>query len=69
METEKPKKLENLTEQDIQDWASWALEQAKNIDKEEEARKEEAALRLKKAWKRYHAGYGNHPFAKGKLIP
>ena len=48
METEKPKKLENLTEQDIQDWASWALEQAKNIDKEEEARKEEAALRLKK---------------------
>ena len=39
------------------------------IKAEEEARKEEAALRLKKAWKRYHAGYGNHPFAKGKLIP
>ena len=38
MEIEKPKKLENLTEQDIQDWVRWALEQANKINQEEETK-------------------------------
>ena len=38
VEIEKPKKLENLTEQDIQDWVRWALEQANKINQEEETK-------------------------------
>ena len=38
MEIEKPKKLNNLTEQDIQDWVSWALQQVNRIIQEEETK-------------------------------
>ena len=38
MEIKKPKKTENLTEQDIQDWVSWALEQANKINQEEKTK-------------------------------
>jgi len=69
VETEKPKKLENLTEQDVQDWANWALEQANKITKEEKEVKAQEKLALKKAWKRYYAGYGAHPLRSGKIIP
>lgn len=68
METEKPKKLENLTEQDIQDWVNWAVAQANAIKKAEEELKEEQKLKLKKAWKRYYAGYGAHPLNNGKMV-
>ena len=68
METEKPKKLENLTEQDIQDWVNWAVAQTKETIRKAEEVKAQEKESLKKAWKRYYAGYGAHPLKNGKMV-
>ena len=69
MQIEKPKKSENLTAEEIQDWVNWAVAQTKETIRKAEEVDAQEKLALKNAWKRYYAGYGNHPLAKGKLIP